>query len=138
MTLFAVAATMVVPSMLAWTEAVRMGRQRDAARQALDRAAAWYRQAGWDSAAWTAAATASDRASAVGTVLPGLGQGAYTRHASVALGADGPAATLEYAVVAVVDDRRQAVNRVMRLRARWTGPGGKERRIVRLVQRNAP
>jgi len=58
MSLFAIAATMVVPTMFAWVQANQLSVQRDRARQALDRVGDEYLQMGWASSAWS---TAHDR-----------------------------------------------------------------------------
>lgn len=138
MSLFAIAATMVVPTMFAWTQANHLAAQRDAARQALARIGDEYAQRGWDSPAWSTAHTASTFGAAVNTVLPGLGDADYTSHGSVALGDTGRTAAVDYAVVSVLDGQNRPVNRIMRLRARWDGPAGQPRLLGRLLQRNAP
>lgn len=138
MSLFAIAATMVVPTMFAWVQANQLNLQRDRARQALDRIGDGYRQAGWSSGAWTTAHTASNYDAAVNTVLPGLADSAYSDHGSVSLADTGRTADVDYAVVAVIDEQNRPVSRIMRLRAQWPGPAGNTRSEDRLLQRNAP
>ena len=138
MSLFAIAATMVVPTMFAWVQANQLSLQRDRARQALDRIGDEYLQADWESGAWTTAHTASSYDAAVNTVLPGLSDSAYSDHGSVSLADTGRSADVDYAVVAVIDAQNRQVSRIMRLRAQWPGPAGNTRSEDRLLQRNVP
>ena len=138
MSLFAIAATMVVPTMFAWVQANQLAIQRDRARQVLDRVGDEYLQSGWDSGVWSTAHTASTFDAAVNSVLPGLSDSAYSDYGSVALADTGRSADVDFAVVAVLDAQNRPVSRIMRLRAQWPGPAGDTRSEDRLLQRNAP
>lgn len=143
MTLFAIGALMLVPTMFAWVEANNLSMQKDEMSRILDSHRGTIRYMDWDHAVWdttvspsTAEGFSSARNILDSASLNDLGSisGFQT---SVELGDMGVTASVRYGVVAITDSDGNVFSKLMRLQGSWQGQGraGNQRTEERLVQK---
>lgn len=145
MTIFAIGALMIVPSMFAWVGANTISLQRDEAMLILDAHDAELDQMGVDRAPWDDVTTPVDDYDAARTQLDGMSPSSLT-DIGTAPNFSTPihrpdvsmTASVNYAVVAITDSGGNQISRVMRLRVGWNGPAGGSHAEERLLQRRAP
>lgn len=135
MTIFAIGAVMVVPTMYAWVRANTVSQQRDQAGRILDRAADTLAQQGWGSTEWSTGTTTSSFNYAVETLLDNP---SYTNWVSYTASQVpyGEPTDIGYAVVGITNSTGQPISRIMKVRIQWTGPAGNNLEQERIVQRN--
>ena len=136
MTIFAIGAVMVVPTMFAWVRANAVSMQRDEAARILDREGSVLLQGAWSTAEWSGqVGTTGSLATALETQLDGPAWSDWVTLGPSQTGLE-TTADVDYATVGITDGAGQQVARVMKLRIQWQGPASDTLQATRILQRN--
>lgn len=136
MTIFAIGAVMVVPTMFAWVRANAVSMQRDEAARILDREGSVLLQRAWSTGEWSGqVGTTGSLATALETQLDGPAWSDWVTLGPSQTGLE-TTADVDYATVGITDGAGQQVARVMKLRIQWQGPASDTLQATRILQRN--
>jgi len=133
LTIFAIGALMLVPSLFAWVNANHLSMQRDEVMRILTQAE--------DRLAYTTSGSVWSTAqnySSFNQGMSNLDSVGYTQWNNFDRPQLGINVSVARAVVGVTDSAGNVYSRIMRLRGTWQGPSGATLSATRTLQRNGP